>query len=68
VLLVQSVPLDARGEPEAEMPRQISRLAAHPSLVGWFVGHLGDLTEGIAQQLAELDPSRGVYRRVHGLS
>ena len=68
VLLLQCVPLDARGEPECEMPRQISRLAAHPSLVGWFVGHLGDLSERIAEQLAVLDPSRGVYRTVHGLS
>ena len=62
ILLVQSVPIHPRAEPEREVARQVDRLAAHPSLAGWFVGHLGRLSDRVAQRLRRLDPTRSVFR------
>lgn len=61
VLLVQCVPIHPRAQPEQEMPRQVARLAAHPSLVGWCVGHLGHLSKSIERRLRSLDPTHNVF-------
>jgi len=66
ILLVQAVPIHAGGMPETEMVDQIDRLLSHPSLAGWFVGHLGAMTERIAYCITSLDPTRSVFRAIPG--
>ena len=61
ILLVQCVPIDAEGKLELSVAEQVDRLASHPSLAGYFVGHLGKLTSKVAEALRALDPTRGVY-------
>lgn len=63
VLLIQSVPISAKGRPSLEVADQIDRLAAHPSLAGWFVGHLGDVRDTVTQRIKALDPTHTVFER-----
>lgn len=66
ILLVQCIPIDADGHPEQIVGEQVDRLAAHPSLAGWCVGHLGKLAGDIAGRLRTLDPTHNVFTRVPG--
>lgn len=61
LLLIQCVPIDPDGHPEAAVADQIARLSAHPSLAGWCVGHLGGLRDQVAGSLRELDPVHNVF-------
>ena len=61
ILLVQCVPIDAEGKLELSVAEQVDRLASHPSLAGYFVGHLGKLTGKVAEALKLLDPTRSVF-------
>jgi beta-galactosidase/beta-glucuronidase len=63
VLLVQSVPISAQGKPSDEVAQQIDRLAAHPCLAGWFVGHLGDVRDKVTQRIKALDPTHTIFER-----
>lgn len=62
ILLVQCIPIHPGGTPEVDVQAQVDRLSAHPSLAGWFVGHLGRISDEIAKTLARLDPTRAVFR------
>ncbi len=62
ILLVQCVPISADGTPEVDVEAQVNRLATHPSLAGWFVGHLGRLSDEVANRIRHLDPGRTVFR------
>lgn len=62
ILLVQAVPLDAEGRPEQGVLDNIHRLTCHPSLAGYYVGHMGELTEDLDSRLKTLDPTRSVFR------
>ena len=64
ILLVQCVPIHPEGQPEVEVPTQVERLVRHPSLAGWFVGHLGRLSDRIAGHISTLDPTRSVFRQI----
>ena len=64
ILLIQCVPIDPAGKPEEGMADQVDRLSAHPSLCGWFVGHLGRIADDVAARLHALDPTRSVLRTV----
>lgn len=64
ILLIQCVPIHPAGTPESELAAQVDRLAAHPSLAGWFVGHLGRLSDDVAEQIRTLDPTRSVFREL----
>ncbi|MCE9591957.1 MAG: hypothetical protein K8S99_15730 [Planctomycetes bacterium] len=66
IMLIQCVPLDAEGAPESDVPGEVDRLSSHPSLAGWFVGHLGVITDRIERRLRDLDPTRHVFRSVPG--
>ncbi|MEX0886699.1 MAG: hypothetical protein WD009_09695 [Phycisphaeraceae bacterium] len=61
VLLVQAVPVHPQGTPEVDVEAQVDRLGTHPSLAGWFVGHLGRLSGPVAARLRQLDPARSVF-------
>jgi hypothetical protein len=61
VLAVQAVPIDPTGNPFRQVSAQVDRLAGHPSLAGYYVGHLGDLSRSVAEQLRRLDPTRAVF-------
>lgn len=61
VLAVQAVPIDPAGDPSRQVSEQVARLAGHPSLAGYYVGHLGGLIESVADQLKALDPTRAVF-------
>ncbi len=61
VLLVQAVPLHPDARPELDVEAQVDRLATHPSLAGWYVGHLGRLSAAVAEHLRRLDPTRSVF-------
>ncbi len=63
VLLVQSVPISAQGRPSEEVIKEVDRLAAHPCLAGWFVGHLGDARELVSSRIKALDPTHTVFER-----
>lgn len=62
ILLIQCIPIHPQGKPEVDVAAQVNRLAWHPSLAGWFVGHLGRLSDEVAAQLRALDPTHGVFR------
>ncbi|MCX5659065.1 MAG: hypothetical protein NTW19_04995 [Planctomycetota bacterium] len=61
LLLIQTVPIHPDGEPEIDVAAEVDRLSAHPSLAGWFVGHMGKMRERLAERIRELDPSRNVF-------
>lgn len=61
LLLIQCVPIAPDGRPEQRVGEQVARLSAHPSLAGWCVGHLGDLSQTIAGRLRSLDPTHNVF-------
>ncbi len=63
ILLVQSVPIDENGRPSDAVRAQLDRLASHPCLAGYFVGHLGGLSDRVADAVREMDPTRSVFRR-----
>ncbi len=63
ILLVQSVPIDETGTPSRAVREQLDRLASHPCLAGYYVGHLGPQSERVEHALRELDPTRSVFRR-----
>lgn len=64
ILLIQCVPLDPEGTPEADVPSEVDRLSSHPSLAGWFVGHLGEMSSRIERRLRNLDPTHNVFRHM----
>jgi len=61
VLLIQSVPISAQAEPGDEVCSQINRLASHPCLAGWFVGHLGEAQDAVTDRIKALDPTHAVF-------
>ena len=63
ILLVQCVPVDETGRPTRALTDQLDRLAPHPSLAGYYVGHLGDLAERVVNHLKQLDPTRAAFRK-----
>lgn len=64
ILLVQCVPVDGEAAPERSIREQIDRLSSHPSLVGYFVGHLGDMRQSVARHIRTLDPTRGIFHQL----
>ena len=67
ILMLQCVPIHPEGWPEMDMHEQVDRLAPHPSLAGWFVGHLGEISDELAESIRQLDPTHPVFRRVPGI-
>ena len=63
ILLIQCVPIDPNASFETSVAREVARLAPHPSLAGYYVGHLGELIEPVTAALRRLDPTRTVFRR-----
>lgn len=63
ILAVQAVPIDPAGDPRAQVREQVDRLTAHPSLAGYYTGHLGDLKQTVTDCLRQLDPTRAVFDR-----
>ncbi|MCC7145856.1 MAG: hypothetical protein IT443_05375 [Phycisphaeraceae bacterium] len=61
ILLIQCVPIHPQGDPASEMSLEVSRLAHHPCLAGWYVGHLGNITQAMAHRIHDLDPTHGVF-------
>jgi len=68
ILVIQCVPVDGRGTRSATLAEHVERLSHHPSLVGYFVGHLGSLGNQLASRVKELDPTRGVFRKLPQLA
>jgi len=64
VLLIQCVPIDPDGEPVRQVGPAVRRLASHPSLVGWYVGHLGPLAEPAEHTVRDLDPQHPVFHQL----
>jgi hypothetical protein len=64
ILLLQSIPIHVFGTPETGLDEEVSRLAAHPSLAGWFVGNLGAISQDIAKRVRQLDPTHQVFLHV----
>lgn len=64
ILLVQCIPVHPGGMPGVDVAAQVDRLSPHPSLAGWFVGHLGQLSDEVARQIEALDPTRTVFREL----
>ncbi len=63
VLLIQSVPISAKGRPSVEVAEEVDRLAAHPCLAGWFVGHLGEVRDTVTKRIKALDPTHTIFER-----
>lgn len=62
ILLIQCVPIHVEATPEVDVAAEVDRLAAHPSLAGWFVGHLGRVADAVAEHIAKVDPTRSIFR------
>jgi len=63
ILMIQCVPIDPDAQVESAVVEQVARLSSHPSLAGYFVGHLGALSDRVAETLSQVDPTRPVFRR-----
>lgn len=63
ILMIQSVPIHPEAKVESMVADHVARLTSHPSLAGYFVGHLGALSDRVAEALRWIDPTRAVYRR-----
>ncbi|MFK7790590.1 MAG: hypothetical protein AB8C95_13995 [Phycisphaeraceae bacterium] len=63
IMAIQAVPIDPQGDPAAQVRDQVHRLTAHPSLAGYYIGHLGELKQQVAACLKTLDPTRTVFDR-----
>lgn len=63
ILAVQAVPIDPNGDPIAQVREQVDRLTAHPSLAGYYTGHLGEIKATVDECLRLLDPTRAVFDR-----
>ncbi len=61
ILMLQCVPIAPHGRPEQDIDVQVDRLAPHPCLAGWYVGHLGPMAKKIARRIRQLDPTHGVF-------
>ena len=66
ILMVQCVPIHPQGTPEHDVAGQIARLAGHPSLAGWYVGHLGAMIDEVAAYIRGLDPTHSIFRNMPG--
>lgn len=65
ILLLQCVPIPADDRAfERWVETQVDRIAPHPSLAGWFVGHLGEMRDDVAERIKTLDPSHAVFREL----
>jgi len=62
LLIIQCVPIHPEGRFEVDVVHAVDRLVRHPSLAGWYVGHLGSIRERMAYCLRSLDPTRQVFR------
>lgn len=62
ILLVQCVPIHPNAMPEKDMANEVERLAPHACLAGWYVGHLGRLSDMVAAGIQKLDPTRPIFR------
>lgn len=63
IMAVQALPIDAYGDPAGQAREHVDRLAAHPSLAGYYIGHLGEIKAEVAACLQRLDPTRAVFDR-----
>lgn len=64
ILMIQCVPIDPAGCPDATVAQEVDRLAGHPSLAGWYIGHLGPAVEELYRRIRQLDPTRSVFRQL----
>ena len=65
ILLVQCVPIPADDQAFDDwVEDHVDRLAPHPSLAGWFVGHLGRLRDDVAHRIRTLDPTHAIFREM----
>ena len=62
ILLIQCVPIHPEGVPEREVSIEVERLSSHACLAGWFVGHLGRVSDAVARSIRKLDPAHAVFR------
>lgn len=62
ILLIQCVPIHPKGRAHAAIAEQVDRLAGHPSLAGYYVGHLGRQSDRVAEAIKQCDPTRTVFR------
>lgn len=63
ILAIQAVPIDPTGDPTGQVREQVDRLTGHPSLAGYYIGHLGAIKDTVASCLKKLDPTRGLFDR-----
>lgn len=64
LLLIQCVPIHPQGTPEEEAKIHVDRLAHHPSLAGWCVGHLGQMAQSTSEMIQMRDPTHGVFMNI----
>jgi len=63
ILAIQAVPIDPKGDPTTQVREQVDRLTAHPSLAGYYTGHLGEIKDTVDACLRQLDPTRAIFDR-----
>jgi beta-mannosidase len=64
ILVIQCVPVDACGSRASTLADHVERLSHHPSLIGYYVGHLGPVGNRLAKCVRDLDPTRSVFRKL----
>ena len=64
ILTLQCVPVAEDARPGHWVKEQVERLACHPSLMGYYVGHQGQMADGLARAIRVADPTRPVYRSI----
>jgi len=63
ILIVQSIPLEPDGRLKPAVADAVDRLSGHPSLAGWYVGHLGAAVDDVTTALKACDPAHPVFSK-----
>lgn len=63
ILIVQSIPLEPDAKLTPAVVDAVDRLSGHPSLAGWYAGHLGAAIDDVTAALKRCDPVHPVFKK-----
>jgi len=65
ILLVQCIPVPHdESSYDTWVEQAIDRIAPHPSLAGYYVGHLGDMRDRISDRITAIDPTHAIFNEL----
>ena len=61
ILMIQCIPEITDDMDDKQVQDCIQRIIPHPSLAGWYVGHLGESSQNIANRIKKIDPTHTIF-------